>query len=152
MCESWCTALSYRFVNPHPRYAIPSFLYIPEKVTLSTDILLAPRDSPFPNLSISFFSASSMPLAFPPTIARGLGWPRWGIGFDGVNTRVGKWLLDHLAECEEKGDVGEGPRIRGWALLDFYEDPLEQGVVPLLVECNFRWRKSGEEGWESVAE
>jgi 1-phosphatidylinositol phosphodiesterase len=45
---------------------------------------------------------------------------------------------------EEKADE---PRIRGWAYMDFYEDPVESGVVPLLVECNFRGRKLGEEGW-----
>ncbi|KAG1748954.1 PLC-like phosphodiesterase [Suillus paluster] len=110
-------------------YAIPSFLSIPEKVALSTDILVAPGGSPFPTLSISFLSASSIPLAFPPTIARGLGWPRWRIGFEGVNARMGS------------------PRIRGWALMDFYEDPIEQGVIPLFVECNFGGRKSLEEGW-----
>ncbi|KAJ8584469.1 PLC-like phosphodiesterase [Rhizopogon salebrosus TDB-379] len=130
-------------------YAIPSFLYIPEKTALSTDILVAPSDSPSPTLSISFFSASSIPLAFPPTIARGLGWPQWGIGFEGVNARVGKWLLDQFAECEAKGGADKGPRIRGWALLDFYEEPIEQGaIVALFVECNFRGRRSGEEGWK----
>jgi 1-phosphatidylinositol phosphodiesterase len=41
----------------------------------------------------------------------------------------------------------EEPRIRGWAFMDFYEDPVDAGVVPLLVECNFRGRKIGEEGW-----
>ncbi|KAG0705319.1 PLC-like phosphodiesterase [Suillus ampliporus] len=127
-------------------YAIPSFLSIPEKVALSTDILVASDDSPSPTLSISFLSASSIPLAFPPTIARGLGWPRWGIGFEGVNARVGKWLLDQFGERREHDDADEGPRIRGWALMDFYEDPMEQGVVPLFVECNFRGRRSLEEG------
>jgi 1-phosphatidylinositol phosphodiesterase len=45
-----------------------------------------------------------------------------------------------------KGAIDE-PRIRGWAYMDFYEDPVESGVVPLLVECNFRGRKLGDEGW-----
>ena len=40
-----------------------------------------------------------------------------------------------------------GPRIRGWVLMDYYEDPVDAGVIPLLVECNFRGRKAGEEGW-----
>jgi hypothetical protein len=31
--------------------------------------------------------------------------------------------------------------------MDFYESPVEVGVVPLLVECNFEGRKIGEEGW-----
>jgi len=144
------TALPTPQPDSHRRYAIPSFLYIPEKVALSTDILIASRDSPSQTLSISFFSASSIPLAFPPTVACGLGWPEWGIGFEGVNARVGKWLLDQFAECGENGDVYGGPRIRGWALMDFYEEPI--GIVPLLVECNFRGRASGEEGWEPTAE
>ncbi|KAG1736766.1 PLC-like phosphodiesterase [Suillus lakei] len=133
-------------VQIHDWYAIPSFLSIPEKVALSTNILVASRDSPSSTLSISFLSASSIPLAFPPTIARGLGWPQWGIGFEGVNARVGKWLLDQFNERGES-DVDEDPRIRGWALMDFYEDPIGQGIVPLLVECNFRGRRCKEEGW-----
>ena len=45
-----------------------------------------------------------------------------------------------------KKAVGE-PRIRGWTYMDFYEYPVESDVVSLLVECNFRGRKIGEEGW-----
>lgn len=45
-------------------------------------------------LNITYFSAASFPLAFPPTIAKGFGWPKWGFGVEGVNGRVGKWLLD----------------------------------------------------------
>jgi 1-phosphatidylinositol phosphodiesterase len=74
-------------------------------------------------------------------MARGLGWPQWGIGFEGVNARVGKWLLDRFDE----GDVDGKSRISGWALMDFYEDPTGQSVVPLLVECNFRGKKDGRE-------
>jgi|SRR6267154_2782805 len=136
--------LAYHQPDYHHRYGIPSFLSIPEKVALSTNILLASRDRPSPTLSISFLSASSIPLAFPPTIARGLGWPQWGVGFEGVNARVGRWLLDQFGECGEKD---EGPRIRGWALMDFYDEPIEQSIIPLFVECNFRGRRSGEEGW-----
>ena len=49
-------------------------------------------------------------------------------------------------EREPKGRGIKPLRIRGWALLDFYEDP-EKAVVPLLIECNFRGRIRGEEGW-----
>lgn len=122
------------------RYNIPSFLSIPEKTKLATDILLPPPvDPPTPSLAITFFSASSFPLAFPPTIARGFGWPKIGFGVEGVNARVARWLMNMLEEKEE-------PRIRGWAFMDFYEDP-ERALVPLLVECNFRGRLEGEEGW-----
>ena len=94
-------------------------------------------------LNISYFSAASFPFAFPPTVARGFGWPRWGLGVEGVNARLGRWLLDRLGEGE-----GADVRVRGWAFLDYYAEPEEADVVPLLVECNFMGRKSGEEGWE----
>lgn len=138
--DSW-NLLANRELGYHRRYAIPSFLSIPEKVALSTNILVASNDSS--SLSISFLSALSIPLALPPTMARGLGWPQWGIGFEGVNARVGKWLLDRFDEREESDGKS---RISGWALMDFYEDPIGQSVVPLLVECNFKGRKC-EEGW-----
>jgi len=137
------------------RYDISSFLSIPEKVVLSTRILIAPENPPRPTLSISYLSAASIPFAFPTTVARGFGWPEWGLGIEGVNSRVGKWLLHFLSHNamsdarHPKAQVNEGEeclRIRGWALVDFYTDP-DNGVVPLLVECNFRGRRSGEEGW-----
>ncbi|TBU26041.1 PLC-like phosphodiesterase [Dichomitus squalens] len=148
-------------VRTHDWYSIPSFLSIPEKAQLSTEILvLPPGEQPFPILNISFFSASSVPLAFPPTIAKGFGWPNWGFGVEGVNGRVGRWLVDKLSGDQvhnrrtEKGEplnlagLGGGDvRIRGWTLMDFYREP-EDGVVPLLIECNFRGRNKGEEGWE----
>ncbi|GBE82695.1 hypothetical protein SCP_0410800 [Sparassis crispa] len=137
-------------VRTHDWYNIPSFLSIPEKTELSTQIL-QPDDPPFPTLSISYFSASSFPLAFPPTIAQGFGWPRFGLGVEGVNTRVGKWLLDlfggNVRNTDKEGSAGDEVRIRGWTLMDFFKDPGDNALVPLLVECNFRGRKEGEEGW-----
>lgn len=151
------------------RYAIPSFLYIPEKVALATSILLPPQaPAPMPILSISFLSAASFPLALPPSVAQGFGWPKWGFGVEGVNSRVGKWLLDVLGGgCDvqrpsmykdeegsgEKdrlvsgGAAGHEPRLRGWVFMDYFNHPENQGLVPLLVECNYRGRVAGEEGW-----
>ena len=84
-----------------------------------------------------------------------------------MNSRVGKWLLDMLSESgsssisdpssrtestanlnekEMRASGNEEPRIRGWVLMDYYDNP-EHGVVPLFVECNFRGRRAGEEGW-----
>lgn len=130
------------------------------------DMLVPPAESPMPILSISFLSAASMPLALPPVIARGFGWPKWGLGFKGVNDRVGKWLLDQLSSDEVKrmrhspngcivpksdallaSGADAGPRMRGWALMDYYADPADAELVPLFVECNFRGRRAGEEGW-----
>ncbi|KAL0564936.1 hypothetical protein V5O48_017101, partial [Marasmius crinis-equi] len=61
-------------VRTHDWYSIPSFLSIPEKVELATRILVPPESKP--TLSIAFLSASSFPLAAPPTIAQGFGWPK----------------------------------------------------------------------------
>ncbi|KAF8415897.1 PLC-like phosphodiesterase [Boletus edulis BED1] len=140
-------------VRTHDWYGIPSFLSIHEKFSLSMEIL-NPPNFPVPTLSISFTSASSIPLALPPVIARGFGWPKWGLGFEGVNHRVGKWLLSQLSsdnairlQNAEVWHMDPDPRIRGWVLMDYYDDPIDAGIVPLLVECNFRGRMAGEEGW-----
>jgi 1-phosphatidylinositol phosphodiesterase len=111
-----------------------------------------------PPLAISFLSAASFPLSLPPMIARGFGWPKLGLGVEGVNLRVGQWLLDILGGGDdlktEKTVLTENymersvePRIRGWVFMDYFDEPEHDGVIPLLVECNFRGRVSGEEGW-----
>lgn len=161
-------------VRTHDWYRVPSFLSIPEKVERATAVLLPARAAPVPVLNVSFLSASSFPLAAPPTIARGFGWPARGFGVEGVNARVGRWLLGkltgegaerlapdgekgygdekHAEDSEDEDDVegkpprADEPRVRGWVLMDFFRDP-GQGIVPLLIETNFRGRRHGEEGW-----
>ncbi|KAJ4468182.1 PLC-like phosphodiesterase [Lentinula aciculospora] len=126
-------------VRTHDWYAIPSFLYIPEKLSLATQFLLPPpnNDNNHPTLSIIYTSAASFPFAAPKPIAEGFGWPKWGLGVEGMNPRLGKWILDRIkSSC----------RLRGWVLVDFYNQP-EDSLVELLVECNFTERRSGEEGW-----
>ncbi|KAI0648324.1 PLC-like phosphodiesterase [Trametes meyenii] len=141
--DGFTWTLKGTLVRTHDWYNIPSFLYIPEKTELATQILLPPTNTPpFPILNITFFSAASFPFAFPPTVAKGLGWPRWWFGIEGVNARVGRWLLDQLST------PGDDVRIRGWAFMDYFAEPDYGAVVPLLVECNYRGRKKGEEGWE----
>lgn len=123
------------------RYGIPSFLSIPEKVELATKILVTPSDVPAtPTLAISFLSAASFPLALPTTVARGFGWPQAGFGVEGVNSRFGFWLLNTLTGKAngEKGATISGPKVTGWTLMDFFEDPEDRGIVSLLIECNFR--------------
>ena len=113
-----------------------------------------------PTLGITYFSAARFPLTPPPLIAKGFGWPAWGLGVEGVNTKLGVWLLDKLAGGPQGEALGfeeglsqtvlqeeEEPRIRGWTFLDYYSEPGAGDIVPLLVECNFRGRKEGEEGW-----
>ncbi|KAI9056956.1 PLC-like phosphodiesterase [Trametes sanguinea] len=164
--EGFTWTLKGTLVRTHDWYSIPSFLQIPEKVELATQILLPPpNDPPFPVLNITFFSAASVPLALPPLVAKGFGWPKWGLGIEGVNGRVGEWLLHQLSgdggeassekrnkqwrrrHYHERG-ADEDVRIRGWAFMDYYAEPNYAAVVPLLVECNYRGRKKGEEGWE----
>ncbi|KZO90382.1 PLC-like phosphodiesterase [Calocera viscosa TUFC12733] len=109
----------------------------------------------FPHtLSITFFSAATFPLALPQTVALGFGWPQWNLGVEGVNVRLGRWLLDKVAGDEvfpvnalqeqetQSRQADPGKRLSGWTLLDFYEWPLlEAGIVPLLVELNFVGRR-----------
>lgn len=111
-----------------------------------------PTEPHTPTLAISFFSGSSFPFASPPTVARGFGWPQAGVGVEGVNGRLARRLIDLLsgdddddAGADSKSDATV-PRLRGWALLDFYDDP-DPALVPLLVEFNFLGRVKGEEGW-----
>ncbi|KAJ8482133.1 hypothetical protein ONZ51_g5566 [Trametes cubensis] len=161
--REWFTwTLKGTLVRTQDWYNIPSFLSIPEKTELATRILLPPPDNaPNPVLNITFLSAASFPLAFPPLVAKGIGWPRWGFGIEGVNGRAGLWLLNQLGgprtapesdnNDEQRDEVSrqvDDVRIRGWALMDYYAEPDYGAVVPLLVECNYRGRKRGEEGWE----
>ena len=112
------------------RYDIPSFLSIPEKTQLSTRFLLPlPTSITQPVLSITYFSASSFPFATPTIVSTGFGWPSFGLGVEGVNSRVANFLLvalkDKMTLC-------------AWTFMDFYDMPVGTGVVPLLVEHNFR--------------
>ncbi|KAH9063751.1 PLC-like phosphodiesterase [Lactarius deliciosus] len=111
-------------------YHVPSFLSIPEKTQLSTCLLLPPPASiTQPVLSITYFSASSFPFATPAVISTGFGWPRFGLGFEGVNSRVAQFLLVTLKKKMT---------LCAWTFMDFYEMPVGTGVVPLLIEHNFR--------------
>ncbi|KAI0042108.1 PLC-like phosphodiesterase [Auriscalpium vulgare] len=142
-------------------YHIPSFLSIPEKAEMSTNLLIPPETASASNpvLSITYFSASSFPFATPTVVSTGFGWPSFGFGVEGVNSRVARFLLAALSStaipAQAVSDAGEsdaararydeGPELRGWTLMDFFEEPVGSGVVPLLVECNFRGR-SGAAG------
>lgn len=108
-----------------------------------TDHLLASAAlPPGENLTISFASASSIPLALPPVIANGFGFPRWGVGFRGVNERLKEFLLDRLAGEEHestdqeqggKQEASKGGLMRGIIPIDYYKD---SGVVELMVALN----------------
>jgi 1-phosphatidylinositol phosphodiesterase len=82
-------------------YNIGTFVNIPEKASLAAQNLIVVNSPPMPILPISFFSASSFPLALPPLVARGSGWPKLGMGVEGVNSRVCRWLIDLLGSDVE---------------------------------------------------
>jgi 1-phosphatidylinositol phosphodiesterase len=173
-------------VRVHDWYRVPTFLSIPEKLRRATRVLcpdawadadedvrpaaawrrygyapLYTAELPVPRtdaLGIAFLSASAIPFALPPTIARGFGWPRFGLGVEGVNARFTRWCLRKLAGSEDSAgradDVGEAhstgarrcnPRIRGWVLMDFVAEPSD--MVSIMIELNWRGRVVGEEGW-----
>jgi len=133
-------------VRTHDWYSIPSFLSIPEKVQLATAVLVQPpQHRSTPMLNITYFSAVSFPLALPPTVACGFGWPAWGMGVEGVNSRAVQWLLNQLdrrnannRNAQSKANFGkqtEETSIRGWAFMDFYESTSD--LVSLFIEFNF---------------
>jgi 1-phosphatidylinositol phosphodiesterase len=97
---------------------------------------MPPRNTPW---TITFTSASNFPLAAPTWIAKGLGPSIWGLGVDGVNARIVRWLLLTAAE---------GLRPRATVLSDFYRqapgvgeiagrDAGDKGLASLLVALNF---------------
>ena len=59
---------------------------------------------------------------------------------EGVNSRFGLWLVNALTGKinGEKGTAVSCSKIEGWILMDFFEDPEDRAVIPLLIECNFR--------------
>jgi 1-phosphatidylinositol phosphodiesterase len=98
--------------------------------------LLPPTDTQPPCLPITYFSAANFPLALPSIVAKGFGWPAWGLGVYGINTLLGKWLLERMGESTVSN-------LGGWTLMDYCDEPGETQVVPLLVECNFLGRRDG---------
>lgn len=112
------------------RYNITSFLSIPEKTELAKAPLLPPSASiTQPVLSITYCSAATFPLATPPVVATGFGWPSIGLGTEGVNSRIARFLLTALKE---------NTPLRAWVFMDFYDKPVGGAIFPLLIEYNFR--------------
>lgn len=101
---------------------------------LSVELLQPPpADVTQSVLSITYFSAASFPFATPTVVSTGFGWPSIGLGFEGVNSRATRFLLATLKE---------NTILRAWTYLDFYDKPVGSGIVPLLIECNFRGRST----------
>ena len=70
----------------------------------------------------------------PPVVAKGCGFPAWKLGVEGINERLGKWLLGTLAAAMGESGAAQ-PVPRGWVFMDFFKKP--EGLPELLVECNF---------------
>ena len=94
-----------------------------------TPFLPPPASITQPVLSITYCSAASFPLATPSVVATGFGWPSIGLGIEGVNSRIARFLLTGLKE---------NTTLCAWTFMDFYDKPVGSGIVPLLVEYNFR--------------
>lgn len=115
---------------------MPSFLHIPEKFEALTTHLSATVSSasdppdPAQPFSLSYASAATFPLALPTVIAKGFGWPEWGLGVEGMNVRLLRWLLSRLAD---------GQVIRACVPLDFYRQAGGDGndLAEILVQMNF---------------
>ncbi|CAE6471452.1 unnamed protein product [Rhizoctonia solani] len=152
-------------VKTHDWYRIPGLLALPEKASLCMQNMVPPISDP-PILGITFLSAAGGALSLPPFCALGVGWPNWGMGVEGINARVGRWLINRLTSAgpgdfnsererwsvssESAGLLGEDsstfgaldddpePRlaVRGWVFMDYFSEP-DGALVPLLVENNF---------------
>ncbi|KEP53255.1 phosphatidylinositol-specific phospholipase C, X domain protein [Rhizoctonia solani 123E] len=152
-------------VKTHDWYRIPNLLALPEKASLCMQNMVPPISDP-PILGITFLSAAGGALSLPPFCALGVGWPDWGMGVEGINARIGRWLINRLtsvgmqdfdsekeqwsissesAELLSKGsrtfdtlDDDSEPKlpIRGWVFMDYFAEP-DGALVPLLVENNF---------------
>ena len=92
----------------------------------------------FSNLTLSFSSAGSIPFALPSFVAKGFGWPNWGLGFRGVNELLRDWLLDRLqakarGSSSEASPAGQRERIRGIVPMDYYRT---FGIMDVMLAYN----------------
>ncbi|OAV96853.1 hypothetical protein PTTG_05770 [Puccinia triticina 1-1 BBBD Race 1] len=89
---------------------------------------------------ITFLSASSLLLGFPSICSKGIGFPKAGLGIEGINSRVARWLVsrrDHHHHPGPNVNATSSSNIKGVVcLMDFYQSPKES-LVCLLVDCNF---------------
>ncbi|KAL7423787.1 hypothetical protein Q5752_001371 [Cryptotrichosporon argae] len=139
-------------------YRIATFLRIPEKAAVLQTHLAGARAGA---LTLSYASASDFPLAPPTWIAKGFGWPRWGLGVWGVNDRFARWLVDELARTQAGGGgAGDGRGAEGLGAatikdrsggqvegrvarsgmvvpMDFYRQSAGGSLAELIVALNF---------------
>lgn len=104
---------------------------------------MSPEDVPPRTWVITFLSASSLFLGFPNICARGIGLPARGLGIEGINSRVTRWLVSrrdhphHSPQTPNNPPSGGSTAIKGVVcLIDFYQYP-KHALVSLLVDSNF---------------
>ncbi|PLW08145.1 hypothetical protein PCANC_22627 [Puccinia coronata f. sp. avenae] len=89
---------------------------------------------------ITFLSASSLLLGFPTICSKGIGLPKLGLGIEGINSRVARWLVsrrDHYHHPSPNVNATSSTNIKGVVcMMDFYQSP-KGALVSLLVDCNF---------------
>lgn len=84
-----------------------------------------------PTWIINYLSASSLFFAFPNIVARGFGFHKMGLGIEGINYRLARWLTDR-----RKFDGHSFDLVGVVCLMDYYHSP-KDSLVSLLVDCNF---------------
>ncbi|WVO13141.1 hypothetical protein L204_100753 [Cryptococcus depauperatus] len=113
-------------------YRVKTFLEIPEKFEAIQRHLIPTLDSSpvlNPAFTLSYTTASNFPLSLPTLIAKGFGWPSWGLGVEGINSRLYRQLLEWMVD---------GKRVRGCLPMDFYRQCAgEEGLASLLIQMNF---------------
>jgi 1-phosphatidylinositol phosphodiesterase len=87
-----------------------------------------------PTFTLSYTSASYFPLSCPTTIAKGFGFPSWGFGVEGMNSRFTRWLLRLIAE---------GKRVSACVPMDFYRQ--DGWAAELLILMNVLNEDGGRE-------
>ncbi|ORY28650.1 PLC-like phosphodiesterase [Naematelia encephala] len=134
---------SGRIMRIQDWYRVPTLLNIPEKFQTMTSHLestltsqpisatsRAHSNETNTPLTLDYTSAASTALSLPTTMAKGFGWPQWGMGVQGINARLAFWLLRRIEE---------GERLRGIVAMDFYRQAGATGgeLAELLVAMNF---------------
>ncbi|ORX34208.1 PLC-like phosphodiesterase [Kockovaella imperatae] len=113
-------------------YRVGSFIQIPEKYRIVVESLDPSLDAQLkdPSFTLSFASASNFPLALPTTMAKGFGWPSWGVGVRGINSRLSYWLLERICA---------GQKVKACILFDFYRQTGESDadLASIMTAMNF---------------
>ncbi|MBW0512930.1 hypothetical protein O181_052645 [Austropuccinia psidii MF-1] len=135
-CVSLCRALHEPLANPPALQENPQTEPSAKTNTQNIEINPAPKPDLKSNNQpetwvINFLSASALALAFPVICAKGFGWSKNGLGLEGVNSVIARWLVSRR---ESEG----GATVSGVVcVMDYYQSPKE-ALVSLLVDCNFR--------------